>query len=135
MRWADRTGQSLRRLDGWSPRTRSWVDEDGCSWSQAEPEFDWVDLALLRAWWSLVADTCQLCGRPRAAHEIDESEVHVGFEECPYSVALIRAQTARRLLLDEERERVHKADPNDPEGHWAREQASTWTTWTDDEIR
>lgn len=84
----------------------------------------------MRAWWALQDQLCPLCGRPKQVHDIDEEQVHVGYDECPYTVAMLRAQTAKRIELDEQREAARKADKADPEGWWPREQALTWTAWT-----
>lgn len=110
------------------------MDEQGISWSQPEPELDWVDIALLDGWWRLNDNLCQQCGRPREVHDDEtDADYHAGFEECPATVALLAAQTKKRLAYEREREAAFKADKWSVAAHMPREQALSWVTWTDDE--
>lgn len=115
----------MRRLFGWTPRTRSWTDAEGVTWSQPEPELDWADSVLLLAWMALRDDLCGLCGRPLALHEeSDPATFHTGYRTCPAIQALDVAQTARRASREDEQARSDGLDP---------ERARTWLTWTDEE--
>lgn len=118
------TGQSLRRLLGWSPRTYSWADPDGYTVTEPEPELDVADTALLGAWMRLRDDLCE-CGRPLELHEdADPASFRTGYRTCPALAALDQAQAARRNDSDDKRAREDGLDP---------ERSRTWLVWTDAE--
>ena len=120
------TGQSLRRLSGWAPRTRTWTDSDGTTWSQPEPELDWADRALLDAWWALIDDECPVCGRPKAVHDTEvPADYSADYWECPAGIALGHARAAQSV--DDER----RTPPSDEVAQRINPDAPrVWYTWS-----
>lgn len=126
-----------RRFAGWAPKTRSRV-VDGETVTTTEPEWDWVDRAIVRAWQQLNERLCPQCRRPLSLHRAETDtqreqgssdpddaasrRYNVGFLTCPATLALDRAQAD---LEDADAAKVKTGRRPD--------RARTWLTWRDDE--
>lgn len=131
-------GLSPRRYAGWEPVTRAWTDADGVQRSQREPEWDWVDRAIITAWQRLVDRQCPQCHRPLALHRAEADACReqgaddpdyaaslnygVGYLTCPAVVA-----------LDHRQAQQEKADEPARKAGRSPERARTWLTWRTDE--
>lgn len=92
-----------------------------------DPELDWVDQAILRAWDELNESLCSLCGRPLAVHDDDDpDDYRIAARECAATQALDRFQAdpPPALKAADERERKAGRDP---------ERSRTYLTYTDRE--
>ena len=88
-----------------------------------EPEWDWIDRAIMAAWRRLNAKLCRLCGRPLAVHDTDEpDDYNVGALECTATKRLAEVQAEQAKRDEPERERGL-----DPDRH------RMWVTWTEAE--
>lgn len=93
--------------------------------SRPEPEWDWVDVAIMTEWLALTDDTCEHCGRPLAGHEdMDPADFNTGWRTCPAMVALDEAQAMKADEADEKAARDKGRNPD---------RARSWLTWTDAE--
>lgn len=111
---------SPRRYAGWEPSTTTSSLPDGRTRTVREPEWDWIDRAIVNAWLSLQRDLCALCGRPLAVHEDDdEGDYDTGYFTCTATLALDKAQARRHEEDAPERKRGHNP-----------ERARQWVTWT-----
>ena len=88
-----------------------------------EPEWDWVDRAIIGAWQHLQTTVCTRCGRPWAVHDTDRPEdYNVGYLTCTATIAIDTAQT-----------RKHGEDEADIKAGRNPERARVWTSWTEAE--
>lgn len=126
-------GQSPRRLTGWMPTTTSWTDEEGYTESRAEPEWDWVDVAILTAWQALNERLCDKCGRPLPMHGTQTpADYTADYRECPSVLALDHAQAEQAVADHKRRDEAQKI--GDEVGQrLTPERARTWLTWTAEE--
>lgn len=123
-----------RRLLGWEPASRTWKAR-GVRHTVSEPEWDWIDRAIIREWQRLADRLCPQCGRPLAlhraeveaareagAHDPDTEASHgygVAFMTCPATLALDRAQAAAESADEPLRQRGLHPD-----------RARRWLTYT-----
>ncbi len=125
-----------RRLTGLEPTTRTWVDAEGVTRSQPEPEWDRADRAIIAAWQGLNDRLCMQCGRPLALHRAE-------VEECAesddpnlaaagnYGVTFLTCPA--NLALDLRQAQQEKADEPARKAGRHPERARTWLTWRIDE--
>ena len=109
---------------------------DGETYSQPEPELDWVDIAILDAWHALNADLC-ICGRPRAIHATEAAADYVtGVDTCP-AIAALDEQQAAKSIDDEDamravRDRVEQGKASRADRIAARlnmDRPRSWFVW------
>ena len=128
-----RLGIPPRRLLGWEPTTTSWTDDDGVTESRPDPEWDWVDVAILAAWEALNERLCDKCGRPLQLHGVQyPADFTADYRECPAVIALDAVQAERGALDDREVEAARKRG-DEVAARRRPERARTWLTWTADE--
>lgn len=115
-------------MSGWEPITITLSPTDGRTVTWREPEWDYVDVAILNAWADLHDHLCRSCGRPVAIHHHDRIEdYHAGYATCTATEALDQLQAKR------DRDAPGRADTKAREAGRDPERARTWITWTDAE--
>ena len=124
-----------RRLLGWEPASRSWI-EDGITHTRSEPEWDEIDQTIVTEWQRLNERLCPQCRRPLSLHKAEVAECSeaadpneaasanygVAYLTCPATLALDRAQAA-----------MEQADAAARAQHLHPDRARTWMTWRTDE--
>lgn len=126
-----------RRLLGWEPASRSWT-VNGVTHTVTEPEWDWVDQAIVCEWLRLNERLCPQCHRPLSLHKAEVADhadtadpneaaagnYGTGFLTCPATIALDRAQA-----------QVEKSDEPLRKQGLHPDRARNWLTWRHDEGR
>ena len=109
---------------GWEPASFTRTLPDGRTMTTREPEWDWIDRAILASWHKLDHQPkCRQCGRPMAVHEHDsEDDYNVGYLTCTATAKLDRVQAEQAKRDEAERDAGRNPD-----------RARQWVTWTDDE--
>ena len=116
-------GISPRRYCGWEPEKWHEPGTGGRVRVVREPEWDWVDRAIIGAWQHLQTSLCIRCGRPWAAHDTDRPEdYNVGFQTCTATTAIDRAQAKK-----------HVEDAAELKAGRNPERARMWLAWTEQE--
>lgn len=83
---------------------------------------DWVDRAILAAWFRLNESLCSKCGRPQSVHKDDKpGDYKAAWLTCTATVALNRARHKHSDLPAEKASRKNGPDP---------EHARQWFTYT-----
>lgn len=112
------------------PTTTTWK-QHGETYSRAEPELDWIDVALLGAWADLKTQLCPSCGRPKQMHNGQTSDDYrVGYTTCP-AVEALNIEQAAKAAEDEEARKGF--DDDNPSKRINPDRARTWFAWTADE--
>lgn len=85
-----------------------------------EPEWDWIDRAIITAWSRLNRQLCTLCGRPWAIHKDDSlDDYFTGHMVCTATAA-----------LDAKQAEVAKGDESERKEGRSPERARQWFVWT-----
>ena len=95
---------------------------------------DWVDRAILAAWYTLQDDLCPKCGRPSRVHDTDKpSDYKVGHFTCTATQAMddFQGRWAKGGAgLPREAQRQAREDKRLTEAGFHPDRARSWFTYT-----